>query len=294
MVASGPAGPRRRLGAELRRLRTGKGLHLDAVADQLRCSASKVSRLETGKGIPKQADVRALIRLYDVTGDAEREMLLRLVHESRAEGWWQSYIDGIAPERFVMDLPERYTALETEACAIRSFDPVLIHGLLQVPDYARHVMRTLLPNHPLDEIEQLVELRVKRQEALTLRTPPLEFTAVVDEAVLSRPIGSRAVMVDQLRALLAMGRLDVVTIVVLPFDIGLRRAQMGRFDILEFADDAAADVVFIEGHGGATLLESASDVDLYKDVLTDAVDHALDPDATRALIARYLDEYVSS
>ena len=76
MVASGPAGPRRRLGTELRKLRNGAGLHLDEVAQALGCSASKVSRLETGKGVPKASDVRQLIRLYGCllyTSDAADE-----------------------------------------------------------------------------------------------------------------------------------------------------------------------------------------------------------------------------
>ena len=72
MVASGPAGPRRRLGAELRRLRNGAGLHLDQVAGQLHCSTSKISRLETGKGIPKPADVRELMRIYGVAAEGDQ------------------------------------------------------------------------------------------------------------------------------------------------------------------------------------------------------------------------------
>ena len=66
MVAAGPAGPRRRLGAELRRLRNGVGMHLDEVAQVLGCSTSKVSRLETGKGVPKASDDRQryLARLF--------------------------------------------------------------------------------------------------------------------------------------------------------------------------------------------------------------------------------------
>ena len=132
MVASGPVGPRRRLGAELRRLRTSAGLHLDQVAAQLDCSTSKVSRLETGKGIPKPADVRQLITIYGVAAETERDMLMRLVRESRTEGWWESYTDGVAPERFFLDGLEHYTALETEAVALQSFDFGGLHGLLQL------------------------------------------------------------------------------------------------------------------------------------------------------------------
>jgi transcriptional regulator with XRE-family HTH domain len=282
------------LGAELRRLRTGAGLHLDQVAGRLGCSTSKISRLETGKGLPKPADVRELIKIYGVAADAEREMLMRLVRESRTEGWWESYTDGIAPERFVLDTPARYTALEAEACAIRSFDPAIIHGLLQVPPYARQVMTTLLPNHSAHEIGQLVELRTKRQEALTERDPPLELTLVLDEAVLLRPVGGREVMAAQLRRLLEVGELESVSIHVLPLAAGLHRVQIGRFDILEFLDEAVVDLVFIEGHAGDTYLENPSDVDLYKEVFDDAVEHALTPDASRALIGRHLtDEYAA-
>ncbi len=291
MVASGPAGPRRRLGAELRRLRTSAGLHLDQVAGQLRCSTSKISRLETGKGIPKAADVRELMRIYGVAADTEREMLLRLVRESRTEGWWESYTEGVTPARFVLDVQQRYTALEAETSAVRSFDPAVLHGLVQVPAYTRAVMTLLLPNHSPQEIEQLVELRTRRQEALTLREPPLELELVLDEAVLRRPVAGREVMAEQLRSLLAVADLPSVTLCVLPFAAGLHRVQIGRFDILEFADASVPDVVYIEGHAGETYLENGSDVDLYKDVLADAVDHALAPEASRALIARYLDEY---
>jgi transcriptional regulator with XRE-family HTH domain len=202
VVASGPAGPRRRLGAELRRLRNGAGLHLDQVAGQLHCSTSKISRLETGKGIPKPADVRELIKIYGVAAEGERDMLMRLVRESRTEGWWEPYTDGVQPERFVLDVQARYTSFETEASAIRSYDPAILHGLLQAPSYSRAVMELLLPNHSAQEIEQLVELRGRRQEALTRRRPPLELLIVLDEAVLRRPVGSPEVMADQLRALL--------------------------------------------------------------------------------------------
>ena len=60
-------------------------------------------------------------------------MLMRLVRESRTEGWWESYTDGVQPERFVLDVQARYTALETEASAIRAFDLAALHGLCRPP-----------------------------------------------------------------------------------------------------------------------------------------------------------------
>src|SRR5438270_5441947 len=90
-----PLGSRRRLGAELRRLRTRSGLTLDDVAIRMTCSTSKISRLETGKGIPKIPDVQELIRIYGVSSDTEREMLLRLVHDGREHGWWEPLVVGL-------------------------------------------------------------------------------------------------------------------------------------------------------------------------------------------------------
>jgi transcriptional regulator with XRE-family HTH domain len=285
VVATGPAGPRRRLGAELRRLRSSAGLHLDQVAGQLRCSTSKISRLETGKGIPKAADVRELIRIYGVVADTEREMLLRLVRESRTEGWWESYVDGVASERFFLDEPGRYAALEDDAVALRSFDYGILHGLLQTPDCARAVLTAQLPHHSRHEIDQLVELRERRQEALT-RPEPLRLTAVVDESGLVRTVGGPAVMAAQLHHLLGMTELPNVTVRVLPFTAGFRRAHMGHFMILEIPAALGSDIVYAEGHAGETFLEVESDVDLYRDVFDDALARSLEPGKSREVVRR--------
>jgi transcriptional regulator with XRE-family HTH domain len=285
VVASGPAGPRRRLGAELRRLRTVKGLHLDAVAGRLQCSASKISRLETGKGVPKPADVRALIRLYDVTGDAEQDMLMRLVRESRAEGWWESYTDGVAPDPFVLDIGARYTALETEASAIHAFDLAALHGLLQTAAYAKAVLSAQLPHHSAQEIAQLVELRMRRQDRLR-SADPLRLTSVVDESVLFRLAGSPVVMAAQMRHLLGLMELPHVVVRVLPFTAGIRRTHVGHFMLLEIPDDLGSDLVYIEGHAGDAFLEGESDVDLYRDVFHDALARCLDAGASRDAVRR--------
>jgi transcriptional regulator with XRE-family HTH domain len=290
VVASGPAGPRRRLGAELRRLRNGAGLHLDHVAAQLHCSTSKVSRLETGKGIPKPADVRELIKIYGVAADTERDMLMRLVRESRTEGWWESYTEGVAPERFFLDAPGRYAALETDAVALRSFDFGPLHGLLQTAEYTRAVLSAQLPHHSTQAIEQLVELRLRRQDRLR-GAAPLRLTAVVDESVLFRVVGGPDVMTAQMRHLLDLMELPHVVIRVLPFTAGLRRAHMDHFMLLEIPDDLGSDLVYIEGHAGETFLESESDVDLYRDVFADALARSLDAGASREVVRRFAHDH---
>jgi transcriptional regulator with XRE-family HTH domain len=290
VVASGPVGPRRRLGAELRRLRTGAGLHLDQVAVQLQCSTSKVSRLETGKGVPKAADVRELMRIYGVAADTERDMLMRLVRESRTEGWWESYTDGVAPERFFLEEPDRYAALEAEAVGLRAFDLSVVNGLLQTEEYARALLAVELPHHPAQEIDLLVELRSRRQDALR-RAEPLRLSVVVDESVLVRVVGGPGVMAAQLDSLLDFMQLSNVDIRVFPLDAGLRRAHMGTFSILEIPVDLGSSVVYVEGHAGVTFLEGRADVELYTGVFADAFGRSLDAAESREAVRRCLNRH---
>jgi transcriptional regulator with XRE-family HTH domain len=287
----GPVGARRRLGAELRRLRTKADLHLDDVARLMRCSTSKISRLETGKGgAPKLPDVRELMRIYGVTSDTEQDMLLRLVDEGRIHGWWEPLTDGVQAERFVLDAPGRYAALENDAVAVHSFELTILHGLLQTPDYSRAVMRAVLAHHGAGEIERLVELRQRRQKALTLE-PPLALSVVLDEAVIRRPVGSPSIMADQLDALLERTALPNVTVQIFPFHAGFHRSHHGSFVVLEYAADVGGDLVYIEGHAGDTYLDNPDHVTLYKDVLADVTGRALTPEASRVLIHGYQREY---
>ena len=287
-----PIGSRRRLGAELRRLRLKTGLTLDDVAEMMTCSTSKISRLETGKGVPKLPDVRELMRIYGVASDTERDMLLRLVMDGRQPGWWEPLTDGVAPERYVMDSPSRYAALESDATAVRSFDITVVHGLLQTREYATAVLLALLPQHLPAEIDRLVRLRLLRQEALRRsELPPLELLAILDEAVLRRPVGGAEIMYAQLRHLLDMAELPTVTVLVLPFGVGMLRAHAGHFVLLEIPRELGSDMVYIEGHAGETYLDAESDVELYQDVLADAQRHALSPDESRAELRRYLDKF---
>jgi transcriptional regulator with XRE-family HTH domain len=288
-----PIGSRRKLGAELRRLRTNAGLTLDEVAEQMTCSTSKISRLETGKGIPKLPDVRELIRIYGVSTEAERDALLGLVREGREHGWWEPLTEGLTPERFIMDSPSRYPALEASAVSVRSFDIALIHGLLQTPDYTRAVMGALLSRHTPHELDQLVALRTRRQQALFEPESPLRLEVVLDEGILRRVVGSSAVMADQLAVMSDRSALSNVTVQVLPFDAGFHRAHMGSFVLLEFPVGTGSDIVYVEGHAGESYLENRSDVERYRSILQDVLSRALSPEATRELVEDYRRGYAS-
>src|SRR5918997_6329887 len=232
----GPVVPRRRLGAELRTLREQAGLTLEDVAKELECSVSKVSRLETGQGIPKVRDVRDLLDRYGVTDPAHRDRLLRWVREGQRQGWWHDFSDVLAPDPEDPLLPDnlsRYVALEQDASEVRGFENTLVHGLLQTEDYARAVLSALSTADP-EATDRLVEFRMRRQERLYVDEDPLKIHVILDEAVLQRPVGGEQVMCGQLKRLLADAQRPNITIQVLPFSVGAHRATDGSFVVLAF------------------------------------------------------------
>jgi len=260
---------------------------LDEVAELMTCSTSKISRLETGKGIPKMPDVNELIRIYDVASEAEQEMLRRLVGEGRTTGWWEPYVEGVHSERFVLDNPGRYPALETEAVEVALFSATFLHGLLQTREYANQLMSELLPHHSRDEISRLVEVRMHRQLRLVDPVRPLRVRAVLDEGLLCRSLATPADTVRQLQILTELGEHENVDLRVLPFDRGLHRAAAGPFTILGLPD-SLADVVYVEGPAGDSYMDSPDEVRHYREVHADVSARALGPDDSRDMILGYL------
>lgn len=283
-----PIGSRRRLGAELRRLRNESRLTLDEVAERMTCSTSKISRLETGKGVPKIPDVSELMRIYGVGSDAERDLLLRLVHDGREHGWWEPYTDGVQPERHFLVSPSRYTSLENDARMVRCFDLTAVHGLLQTEDYMRAVLEQWLLHHTSEEIDRLTALRLRRQQALWRKRDPLEVVGVVDESVLWRPVGGPVVIAGQLRRLLELTELPNVTIRVLPATTGFLRAHVAAFVLLGIPAELGSDVVYMEGQAGHAFLDARPDIELYEEVFADALGRALSPADSVGMINRYL------
>lgn len=242
----GPVVTRRRLGNELRQLRDAAGLKLEDVARRLECSPSKVSRLENGKGIPRTRDVRDMLDLYDVPDGPERERLLEWSRTGRAPMWWSDYADVLPPGTAT------YVELEWDASVIHAYESHIVHGLLQTRDYARAVLRNVYGSSmsPAD-IDRLVEVRMRRQEALT-SDHGLTFTCVLDESTLYRPAGSVAVLRGQLEHLIGMAEAEHVDVRVLPFSAGLVGANLGPFAKLDFSTGIEHGLVYVEGSVGST------------------------------------------
>ncbi|WP_165922296.1 helix-turn-helix domain-containing protein [Pseudonocardia endophytica] len=288
-----PTGARRRLGAELRRLRGNAGMRLEEAASRLKCSTSKVSRLENGKGIPQARDVEVLMSLYDVRADLEIAMLRRLVQESRSAGWWESYVDGLSTERYVLDNPARYAALETDADAVTTFDVSVLHGLAQTRGYSWAILEQRLPRHQPWEIERLVEMVVHRKQALS-RADPLGLVQIVDEAALRRVVGPPGVMTEQLDHLLELAGRPNVSLQVLPFEAGTFRAHDGQFAILDIPDELGSDVVFVESHTGSSYLEDPAEVAVFRGLADEVRAGALDTERSLDMLRMYRERHAGS
>jgi transcriptional regulator with XRE-family HTH domain len=290
--ARGPVVPRRRLGAELRALREQAGLTIDEVAKALECSVSKVSRLETGQGIPYRRDVRDLLDRYGITDQARRDRLMRWVREGNRQGWWDDFSDVLAPDPEDPLRPDnlsRYVALEQDASEVRSFEAIVVHGLLQTEDYARAVLNTL-STADKEATDRLVELRMRRQRRLYADEDPLIIRMVFDEAVLYRPVGGPQVMREQLARLLRDAQRPNITLRVLPFSVGAHRSVSGSFVVLAFADTDDNDLVYIESHVGDLYLEKEHDVQVYEKLFDVLVGQCLTADQSAKLIADVLGE----
>ncbi|MDQ2883369.1 MAG: helix-turn-helix domain-containing protein [Actinomycetota bacterium] len=288
----GPVVPRRRLGAELRTLREQADLTIEDVAKELECSVSKVSRLETGQGIPKSRDVRDLLDRYGVTDHAHRDRLMRWVREGNRQGWWDDYSDVLAPDPGDPLLPDnlsRYVALEQDASEVRGFETTLVNGLLQTEDYASAVLSTM-STADREATDRLVELRMRRQDRLYVKEDPLTVHMVLDEAVLHRPIGGEQVMRGQLKRLIADSRRPNIAFQVLPFSVGAHRSVDGSFVMLTFPDSDDNDLVYVESHLGQLYLEKEHDVEVYEQIFDALVDMCMSAEQSVTFVGKFLSD----
>jgi transcriptional regulator with XRE-family HTH domain len=259
-LSGGPTVLRMMLGNQLRQFREAAGVTTDAAGYEIRASRSKISRMENGRVGFKERDVADLLTLYGVTDDQVRGGLLTMARQANAQGWWTKFGD-ILPDWF-----DAYLGLEEGAALIRSYEVQFVHGLMQSEGYARAVTQIGRKGVAADEIERRVSVRMQRQNLLTKPDPP-KMWAVMDEAVLRRPVGGRQVMREQVKHLLELSGLPHVTLQVVPFDRGAHAGSGGAFTILRFAEHDLPDIVYIEQLTSAVYLEKREDVDYYLEVM---------------------------
>lgn len=269
---------RRRLSAELRRLREQAGFTLDQAAERCDLTKSTLSRIETSQIGVRPVIVRVLLGLYGIAGE-DGEALLQLARDARKRGWWQAYSDVLTTQY------ADYISLEAEACAIRNYEPLLIPGLLQTEAYAREVVRSVRITASEEEINRSVAVRMARQQRLT-QAPLLDLWAIVDESTLLRRSSVPGLMCQQLQHLLAASRLPNVTIQVLMPDAGLHPGMVGSFSVIEAPDQQYPDVVYVDCMAGELYLEDESEARRVNTLYNHLRAKALDPDRSATYLTQ--------
>jgi transcriptional regulator with XRE-family HTH domain len=283
VAASGsPTVRRRRLAAELRRLRDRSKLLGDDVARAVGWSPAKLSRYELGRTGLKPSEVERLLDFYEVVGP-ERDQLLALAHDATQRAWWEDYADVLSDEYLT------FVGLEAEATSVAHWQVGVVPGLLQTEQYARQLLLDYQRVTPIPPgvIERRVKVRMTRQEALT-RDPPLELSVVIDESVLMRRVGEKTVMHDQLLRLAQVMDLPNVTLRVRPLD-GERSLAASSFVIFRFNRGTEAmlhDVVSTENLKSEFYVEGEADTYEHRLVFESLAAESLAPTQSRKLILR--------
>lgn len=241
----------------LRHLRERSGLTLEEAAEKLsamggRWSRSKLSRIENREQGVKDFDVERLLNAYEVKDPDSRRWILGLVARLRERGYWSTIRN---------DLPEDFHELlsvEDALLAVRQLEMIVVPGLLQTPEYARALITGVNPGLPHDVAERRVLARLARQR-VTTRPNPLHYHVILDETVLSRPIGSSTVMRGQLEKLCGAIESEQVTVQVLPASAGANPAVEGSFSLLTLPEPIP-DFGYSEGPGGAAYIEDRDEV----------------------------------
>jgi transcriptional regulator with XRE-family HTH domain len=277
-----PTVRRRRLAAELRRLRERAHLTGDQVAERLGWSPSKISRYELARTGLNPSEVEKLLDLYGVD-ELQRDELLALAREARLKGWWETYADAL-PENNLA-----FIGLEAQASSVREWHVEVVPGLLQTQNYAREVVRGFqrVETIPPGRVERRLQARLERQQVL-IREPPLELHVVLDESVLLRCMGNNSIMDAQLRRLVEVSRLPNVTLQILPLDQP-HSLSLDSFVLLTFGDERGAtlhDVASAEHLTGELHLEGEADTYQYRLAFDFLAQQSLNPAESRELIAK--------
>jgi transcriptional regulator with XRE-family HTH domain len=259
--SASPTVRRRRLAAELRRLR-GPSTTGTTVAKALGWSPAKVSRYELGQGTFPLEEIEKLLDYYGVI-EPRRAQLLALAAEANERAWWYDYADALSPEYM------EFIGLEAEAASALAWQVTAVPGLLQTEDYARaiHTAHQQVVRMPPGVFERRVAARMTRQQVLTTRNPPLELSTVIDEAVLQRKVGTRDVMFTQLLHLADMAQLPNIEVRILPLESDTS-LKADSFVVFGFSSEEETrklgDVVSAEGIEEHLYIEGETDTYIFR------------------------------
>ncbi len=268
---------RRQLGLALREVREQASLTMEELGARLDLSRSAIGAFESGRNLPSQPVLQAILR---ECGALEKfDVLNELRKDAKKPGWWSTH-------RMPQWL-KAYVGYEDDALTAKSFSLELVPGLLQTEEYAREVHSL----HPLpeEEIERRVAARLRRQQRLT-GPHPLALTAVVSEGALRRLLAEPEMALAQLRQLASRAELPNVALRVLPFSAGLHLSMTGSFTVLEFAPGVSSPIAYQEYAGYGHLVDDQDVIRELSDMYDQLEAQALDERRSLGMIVELIEQ----
>ncbi|MGA5700790.1 helix-turn-helix domain-containing protein [Peterkaempfera bronchialis] len=265
------------LGAALRALRRASGKEAKVVARSAVMSTAKLSKIENGRVAPATADVERILTALDVSPEIKAEYLaVARAQATEATAWRLFRRMGYHKKQ------EQIRALESSMTLLRLFQPSLVPGLLQTPEYIRAVLE---PKGLTDEqLSRTVSARIERQRVLYDTSKALHF--VVTEPVLRWRLLPPAMMAGQLDRIVSVSRLPNVDVRVVPLDAPQRDVPGHSFVI---RDDR---VVTVETTHAEVVVTDPRDVSLYVEKFDRFASVSLAEDAMRDLVGGIRDAFL--
>lgn len=210
------------LGEKLRQLRVEAGFSSqDALARELGFERTTINKLETGDRPPSEDVATKLIELFPELCNGLYPELAGVARGSRS-----------AATKYPGWFGKLWVPTEREATTLRSWEPMIVHGLLQTSDYAMELFKAWNPGSSAEELDILLKGRLERQAILDRESPPY-LRALLDEMVLHRLIGSPKIMHEQLVHLADMSLRPNVAVQVIPGELGAHGGLLGAFTLAE-------------------------------------------------------------
>lgn len=286
-----PAVARQRVRRALRRARQATPMSQGAVASRLGWSLSKMQRIEGGEVGVSVTDLRALLDVYGVVEPETIERLAEDARVSRRQRWVTApeYREHLTPG--MRDLLQ----FETEAVAIRAYQPVFYPGVLQTPAVAESILAWW--NKSLSDEDRRVryEVRMMRSHQLVDRDDGPDYLLILDESVIKRRIGGVRTTVAQLEVIAAVARRPRVHIRVVPFAWGAYIGALGPFQILDLSDDGDEDaVLYRETYDRDEVVYDPNEVRFHREAFESLWDVSLTEEATLQAIVAEADDLRSS
>jgi transcriptional regulator with XRE-family HTH domain len=276
---------RRRLAAELRRIRENRGLTTDELAKLVYQSRTKITRLETGQVRPDLNDVVNILEALSVTG-AQYDKLFRLARDAAQKGWWDRYGNPMGPRQ------KLYADLESGAERIRSYNQTGIPAALQTPGFIQALVELDEAQGPIDyRPERMTDARTNRQLRLLQADGP-RYDAVLDECMIHRLATPPDVKAAQLRHMVDVvstnGR---ITLRVLPCDKPIPGGLLPQtsFSLYTFPESADPPLAVVDTVTTDLVHTNRREVSMYTGLYERLRKAAMSPTASLAFLGQVAD-----